>query len=147
MALAVLVAAGAGVADAHHVESRPSDARLAELYPKMVRPGFKWGALRERWTRTHPAAVAEHVIPYEAEFSCINRHEASGRWDTNTGNGYFGGLQMDLNFMAAYGGHLLRSKGTADNWTREEQIRTAARAVPGRGFTPWPNTARMCGLL
>lgn len=141
-------------ASAHHVESRPRDARLAELYPGLIHPGFRWATLHDRWNRTHPAAVREHVIPYEAEFQCIARWEAgdgrtdaSVRWDVNTGNGYFGGLQMDRNFQRAYGATLYRTKGTANNWTREEQIRVAARAVPRRGFWPWPNTARFCGLL
>ncbi len=42
---------------------------------------------------------------------------------------------------------LYARKGTADNWTAEEQMLAAEKALPGRGFTPWPNTARMCGLL
>jgi hypothetical protein len=69
-------------------------------------------------------------------------------WRTQTGNGYYGGLQMDLSFQRLYGGHLLRRKGTADKWTRLEQMWVAERALrSGRGFFPWPNTARACGLL
>jgi resuscitation-promoting factor RpfA len=81
---------------------------------------------------------------------CIASHEAGpehGGWRANTGNGYYGGLQMDRSFQQAYAPDLYRAKGTADNWSPEEQIRAAARAVRARGFTPWPNTARMCGLL
>jgi hypothetical protein len=55
---------------------------------------------------------------------------------------------MDLSFQRTYGGELLRSKGTADNWSPVEQMWVAERAHrSGRGFTPWPNTARYCGLL
>ena len=42
---------------------------------------------------------------------------------------------------------LLRTKGTADHWTPLEQIWTAEKAAKSRGFWPWPNTARSCGLL
>ena len=31
---------------------------------------------------------------------CIHSHE--GAWDANTGNGYYGGLQADMEFMSAY---------------------------------------------
>ena len=54
---------------------------------------------------------------------------------------------MDIGFQQTYAPGLYRRKGTADHWTAEEQIRAAGRAVAARGFTPWPNTARMCGLL
>ena len=54
---------------------------------------------------------------------------------------------MDLSFQQAYGGWLFRTKGTADHWTPLEQIWTAVRAARVRGFYPWPNTARFCGLL
>ena len=78
---------------------------------------------------------------------CIARHESHATWDVATGNGYYGGLQMDRLFQQTYAPRLYRTKGTADHWTAEEQIRAAARADASRGFTPWPNTARMCGLL
>jgi hypothetical protein len=55
---------------------------------------------------------------------------------------------MDMSFMEAYGANLLRTKGTADHWTPLEQIWVAERAYrSGRGFYPWPNTARWCGLI
>jgi hypothetical protein len=55
---------------------------------------------------------------------------------------------MDLGFQQHYGGELLREKGTADNWTPVEQMWVAERAYrAGRGFYPWPNAARYCGLL
>lgn len=89
-------------------------------------------------------AKAQHP-PYERAFECIHHYE--GSW-TDGGAPYWGGLQMDLGFQATYGGYLLRTKGTADHWTPLEQMWVAARAArSGRGFAPWPNSARMCGLL
>jgi hypothetical protein len=55
---------------------------------------------------------------------------------------------MDLVFQHAYGGDYLARWGTADNWPPEAQIQVATRAyTSGRGFGPWPNTARACGLI
>jgi hypothetical protein len=83
--------------------------------------------------------------PRLRDWMCIHRHE--GSW-TDPDAPYYGGLQMDMSFMQAYGGGLLRRKGTADHWTPLEQIWVAERAFrSGRGFYPWPNTARWCGLI
>ena len=86
-------------------------------------------------------------MPHYDAWMCIAQHESHATWDVATGNGYYGGLQMDRQFQQAYGPELYRAKGTADNWTAEEQMLTAEKALAGRGFSPWPNTARMCGLL
>ena len=90
--------------------------------------------------------------PHVNEWTCIATHESgdgagSIDWTINTGNGYYGGLQMDRTFQATYAPQLYARKGTADNWTPAEQMRTADRAHATRGFHPWPNTARACGLL
>jgi hypothetical protein len=99
------------------------------------------------WTsRAKQAQNAAQHPPRLKDWLCIHHYE--GAWPDNTGNGYYGGLQMDMSFMSAYGAALLRKKGTADHWTPLEQIWVAERAYEsGRGFYPWPNTARWCGLI
>jgi hypothetical protein len=82
---------------------------------------------------------------HKSAWLCIHRYE--GAW-TDGGSPYYGGLQMDIGFQSSYGSTLLSMKGTADNWTPLEQMWVAERAYrAGRGFYPWPNTARYCGLL
>jgi hypothetical protein len=92
-------------------------------------------AHRTRWRASHP--------PYFRAWLCIHRYE--GSW-ADSGSPYWGGLQMDLSFQQTYGGWLLRHKGTADHWSPLEQIWVAVRAAHSRGFSPWPNTARDCGV-
>jgi hypothetical protein len=98
------------------------------------------------WARRADAArrQAQHP-PHLSAWLCIHRGEAS--WgDPNPP--YYGGLQMDYEFQQTYGRELLQRKGTADHWTPLEQMWVAERAFrSGRGFYPWPNTARYCGLL
>ena len=85
-------------------------------------------------------------VPHKAQWLCIHRGE--GRWTANTGNSYYGGLQMDLAFQRSYGDYLFHLKGTANRWSPYEQMWVAERAFQsGRGFFPWPNTARACGLI
>lgn len=106
--------------------------------------GLETAFLGQRRAWRAVLAQAAHP-PYESAWRCIHGYE--GSW-TDGGGPYYGGLQMDLGFQAHYGGYLLRTKGTADHWTPTEQMWVAARAFrSGRGFSPWPNTARACGLI
>ncbi len=101
----------------------------------------------ERWRERARGAYRDAIDPpHEWEFRCIHSHE--GAWTANTGNGYYGGLQMDITFQRQYGPRLLKRKGTANNWTPLEQIWVGERALrEGRGFYPWPTAARRCGLI
>ena len=77
--------------------------------------------------------------PRRTQWLCIHRYERHPHqgWATATGNGYYGGLQMDLSFQRTYAPELLRTKGTANKWTALEQIWVAERAYrSGRGFLP-----------
>ena len=100
--------------------------------------------LARRWRhRAHLASWHAKHPPELRDWLCIHHYE--GSW-ADSGSPYWGGLQMDLSFQRSYGGWLLRHKGTADHWSPLEQIWVAVRASHSRGFSPWPNTARDCGL-
>jgi hypothetical protein len=102
--------------------------------------------LRNAWRlRFHRARNRAHHPPHRAEWLCIHRYEGAWR-DPNSP--YYGGLQMDLSFQRSFGRRLLRREGTADHWAPYEQMWIAERALrAGRGFYPWPLTARSCGLI
>jgi len=118
--------------------SRAAERVKSRKFTLWVRNLWKHRAKRAR-------ARAAHV-PHKSGWLCIHRFE--GAWNSATGNGYYGGLQMDISFQRLYGPYLLRKKGTADNWTPIEQMWVAERAHrSGRGFYPWPHTARSCGLI
>jgi hypothetical protein len=111
-------------------------------YVEWVRDLWRGRARRAEHQAEHP--------PHRGAWLCIHRFERDPRqgWHTQTGNGYYGGLQMNLGFQRRYGPDLLRRKGTADRWTAVEQMWVAERAHgTGLGFYPWPNTARSCGLI
>jgi hypothetical protein len=110
---------------------------------------LRW--VRDLW-RKRALVAAERAAkpPHRSQWLCIHRHESHPvqRWRTRTGNGFYGGLQMNIAFQRRYGAELLRRKGTADRWTPIEQMWVAERAHrTGLGFHPWPNTARYCGLI
>jgi hypothetical protein len=108
-------------------------------------PGYRRWVLRLWAARaTRLRKLAAHP-PRRRAWLCIQRHE--GPWN-DPNPPYYGGLQMDLRFQRQYGRYLFRRKGTADRWSPLEQMWVAERAFRhGRGFYPWPNTARACGLI
>ncbi|GHG40963.1 MULTISPECIES: transglycosylase family protein [Amycolatopsis] len=82
-----------------------------------------------------PLAIA--ATPASAtNWDAIAQCESSGNWNTNTGNGYYGGLQFSQSTWKAYGG-----TGSAANASREEQIAVAERVLQGQGIGAWP----VCG--
>jgi hypothetical protein len=95
-------------------------------------------------SRASAARHRAHNPPRYGEWMCIHRYE--GGWRLIDGP-YYGGLQMNMEFQQMYGPELLARKGTANHWSPLEQIWVAERAYRELGYQPWPNTARMCGLL
>jgi hypothetical protein len=98
------------------------------------------------WRRQarHVTRMAAHP-PHRLGWLCIHRFE--GSWGDGA-DPYWGGLQMDRSFMRAYAPRFLLHRGWANRWSPLEQMWVAERAHRnGRGYTPWPHTARYCGLL
>ena len=116
---------------------------------KTRKPSYRrW--IRDLWQRRAiRARRAAQRPPHLRQWLCIYRHERHPRqgWRTRTGNGFYGGLQMDLAFQRRYAPWLLRRKGTANRWSPVEQIWIAERGRKVQGWYAWPNTARACGLI
>jgi hypothetical protein len=70
--------------------------------------------------------------------------ESGGNWSINTGNGYYGGLQMLGSTWRAYGGGQFAPR--ADLASRAQQITVAERIRADAGFGAWPACARQLGL-
>jgi uncharacterized protein YabE (DUF348 family) len=65
----------------------------------------------------------------------IAQCESGGNWAINTGNGYYGGLQFDLQTWLGAGGGDFASR--PDLASREQQITVANRVYADRGLSPW----------
>lgn len=123
-----------------HSSSSERESR-SPAYREWVLRLWKQRAARARRNASSP--------PRLRKWLCIFRHERHPEegWRTQTGNGYYGGLQMDIAFQRRYGRWLLRRKGTANRWTPIEQIWIAERGRRAQGWHAWPSTARRCGLI
>ena len=78
-------------------------------------------------------------------WDALARCEAGGNWGTNTGNGYYGGLQFDRQTWLAYDGD--QYSALPHQAGRDEQIAVASRVRDERGgYGSWPACARKLGL-
>jgi hypothetical protein len=111
---------------------------------RSIRPSTK--AVLRFWVRAAGRAYLKAINPpHKGAWLCIHRHE--GSW-LDSGDPYWGGLQMDRGFMAGYAPRYLLRRGFADHWSPVEQMWVAERAYrSARGFYAWPSTARYCGLI
>ena len=77
---------------------------------------------------------------------CVSSREG-GLTSLSPGGTYAGKWQMDASFERAYGAYFVKRWGRAYNWPEWAQDVAAYRGYSARGWWPWPNTARTCGLL
>lgn len=87
------------------------------------------------------ASAATRSASAQTDWERIARCESSGRWNINTGNGYFGGLQFAASTWRAYGGH--RFAPRADLASRAEQIAIGRRVLRDTGLSAWPTCGRL----
>lgn len=76
-----------------------------------------------------PATAGADTVNWDAIAQC----ESGGNWSTNTGNGFYGGLQFKPTTWAAHGG-----VGNPATAPRSEQIRVAERVLAKQGLGAWP---------
>jgi len=84
-----------------------------------------------------PVAPAATVSTWEKVAQC----ESSGNWGTNTGNGFYGGLQFTSSTWRSFGG-----AGMAHRASRAEQIAVGERVLAAQGWKAWPVCSRKLGL-
>ncbi|MFD8915096.1 transglycosylase family protein [Streptomyces sp. NPDC059575] len=70
--------------------------------------------------------------------------ESGGSWSANTGNGYYGGLQISQDDWDKFGGS--QYAATADLASRSQQISVAEKILAEQGTTHWATCALTAGL-
>ncbi|WP_051836606.1 transglycosylase family protein [Streptomyces sp. NRRL WC-3742] len=86
------------------------------------------------------SASAASVSTWEKVAQC----ESSGDWSINTGNGYYGGLQFDLDTWNAYGGQ--QYAAYPHQATENQQITIAEKVLAVQGPSAWPKCGAVNGL-
>jgi hypothetical protein len=75
----------------------------------------------------------------DVNWDAVAQCESGGRWNTRTGNGFYGGLQFTTSTWLGNGGG--RYAPSAHMASREEQINVANRVLETQGIGAWP----VCG--
>jgi resuscitation-promoting factor RpfC len=76
------------------------------------------------------------TVNWDAVAQC----ESGGNWSTNSGNGFYGGLQFSPATWASNGGI-----GSPQNASRDEQIRVAQNVAAKQGMGAWPKCGANAG--
>jgi hypothetical protein len=84
---------------------------------------------------------AAPVYSGQPDWYAIAGCESGGRWDINTGNGYWGGLQFAPSTWFAYGGGPFDGTGPFP-YSAGEQIAVAEAVYASQGSGAWPNCFR-----
>ena len=111
--------------------------------PSKVGPVLAAGGMTVAIAVIDGAAVAAPASAggSEAQFDQLANCESGGRWNINTGNGYYGGLQFNL---ATWRG--LGFGGYPHEASRATQIAAGQKLQSQRGWGPWPGCSRKLGL-
>lgn len=95
-----------------------------------------WNRRALRW---HTALLAQYRAkldpwpPHHQLWLCIYSGEhGSDRWATNTGNGYFGGMQMHADWGYGTSHHASDDSQLEQEWAAERSLRAA-----GSGWLTW----------
>jgi len=80
----------------------------------------------------------------ERTWNRLAQCESGGRWHIDTGNGYYGGLQISKRTWNGFGGR--KHARFPDRATKAEQIRVAERIRRAQGWGAWPACSSRLGL-
>jgi LysM repeat protein len=74
------------------------------------------------------------------DWTGVAQCESGGKWNTNTGNGYFGGLQFGQSTWAGYGGTAFAPR--ADQASPAQQVEVAEKVLAAQGVGAWPTCGK-----
>ncbi|MFC1430038.1 transglycosylase family protein [Streptacidiphilus sp. N1-3] len=92
------------------------------------------------WTADMGSSTRVAVSVWDRLAQC----ESSGNWHINTGNGYYGGVQISAETWSEAGGKAYAKR--PDLATKAQQIAVAERILAWQGWTAWPACSKHLGL-
>lgn len=88
-----------------------------------------------------PEPRSSPVLPVDSVWRALAQCESGGNWQSDDGNGYYGGLQFDLLSWQEVGG-----EGYPSEHPPDLQIEMAERLLARQGWSAWPTCSRALGL-
>ncbi|WP_405011012.1 transglycosylase family protein [Kitasatospora sp. NBC_01539] len=118
---------------------------LVSGVPVLGVPVLGWSASSVRVSAPAAAAADADLPTPDAVWDALADCESGGDWQADTGNGYYGGLQIWPPTWAEAGG--LQYAVRPDLAARREQITVAEEILRRQGWQAWASCARQIGLL
>jgi hypothetical protein len=87
------------------------------------------------------APASAHDRSFDTMLNQLAQCESGGNYSINTGNGYYGGFQFNLQTWRGVGG-----TGYPHQNSPNVQKEMATRLYESRGWSPWPSCSRKMGL-
>src|SRR3954454_15065867 len=87
-----------------------------------------------------PLALTTGPASADTDWDELAQCESGGDWNTNTGNGFGGGLQFTDSTWRSFGG-----SGQPEDASREQQIQVAERVKAAQGMKAWPTCSDKTG--
>lgn len=97
--------------------------------------------IEERGTMEAPSAPSAPSVSDGSVWDRLAQCESGGNWQTNSGNGYYGGIQFSAQTWSSVGG-----SGLPHENSREEQIKRGKILQERSGWGQWPACASKLGL-
>ncbi len=89
---------------------------------------------------TTPLVLGTGLAHADTDWDELAQCESGGDWNTQTGNGFGGGLQFTDSTWHAFGG-----SGSPESAGRSEQIAVAERVKAAQGMSAWPSCSKKTG--
>ena len=119
-------------------DAQSYDYRRHLIIEKVYKP--QWRARAERIAEAAQAVASQSQVSTPsstvANWDAIAQCESTGNWSDNTGNGYYGGLQIDMHNWYYYGG--LSYAARPDLASPSQQIAIAEKILADQGAGAWP---------
>ncbi len=90
------------------------------------------------------AAAAEAGRLPQDQWDNVAQCESGGNWNTNTGNGYYGGLQFSIQTWSSFGGGAYAA--TPNHASRSQQVAIAEKVLRAQGWNAWPTCSTKAGV-
>lgn len=132
-----------GSSDHGTMRAEVSQTEVLDMTPHRIVPRPENSPRQQRASRSRvrPNTHSHQGLTTGSEWDRLAKCESGGKWDTNTGNGYYGGIQFDLTSWHEAGG-----EGYPHQASKAEQIKRGEIWKARYGWNPWPACARKLGF-
>ncbi|WP_271394840.1 resuscitation-promoting factor [Neomicrococcus lactis] len=136
--------AGAKEAAAKEAAAKEAAAKAATQTATAKKAATQTAAAKETQAASSSSKTATAPTNVSGAWAALAQCESGGNWATNTGNGYYGGLQFSLSSWRAVGG--TQYAAYPHQASASQQIAAAEKLRASGGWGHWPACSSKLGL-